>query len=305
MGATINMPRCRTSAVILSIFFLACFFVPAGNAVSQAKDIKIVASFYPVYIMAKNVAKDVPGVSVHNLTPVLTGCLHDYAVTTDDMKKLADARIFAANGAGAESFLDKIIAQHPNLKIIKLSEGIPLLKREGGEEDNPHLWVSIFNAIIQVNNLGKAMEEFDPGHKGLYARNTADYAARLEALDQKMHSELAPYKGKSIVTFHEAFSYFAKEFGLKIAAVVEKEPGSEPSAKELAGTVEIIKRNNITVLFSEPQYPASAARTIAQETGAKICVLDPAVTGPDEYGAYIRIMEDNLEVLKQVFEGQK
>jgi len=269
----------------------------------EAKDIKIVASFYPMYIMAKNVAKNVLGVSVQNLTPPFTGCLHDYTVTTNDMKKLADAQVFVANGAGMESFIDKIIAQHPNLKIIKLSEGISLIKGEGNEGDNPHVWVSISNAIIQVKNLGKAMEEFDPSHKGLYAKNTADYVAKLEALRQKMYAELTPYKGRSIITFHEAFPYFAKEFGLKIAAVIEREPGSEPSAKELADTVEIIKRNNITVLFSEPQYPVSAARTLAQETGVKVCVLDPAVTGPDDHDSYINIMENNLKILKQAFQN--
>jgi len=297
------MFRYRIPIFLLSIFFMAFSFVSIGNAASETKEIKIVASFYPMYIMAKNVVKDVPGVSVQNLTPPLTGCLHDYTVTTNDMKKLADAQVFVANGAGMESFLDKIVAQHQNLKIIQLSESIPLIKGEGSEGDNPHLWVSISNAIIQVNNLGKAMEAFDPGHKELYAKNAANYAAKLEALRQKMHSELAPYKGRSIITFHEAFPYFAQEFGLKISAVIEREPGSEPSAKELAETVDLIKKNGILPLFSEPQYPAAAAQAIAEETGAKVYVLDPAVIGPDDYDAYINIMEGNLKVLKQAFQN--
>ncbi|TRZ49537.1 zinc ABC transporter substrate-binding protein [bacterium] len=297
------MFRCRVPAFILSIFFMVCSFVSVSNAASETKEIKIVASFYPMYIMAKNVVKDVPGVSVQNLTPPLTGCLHDYTVTTNDMKKLADAQVFVANGAGMESFLDKIIAGHPNIKIIQLAGGIPLIKGEGNEGDNPHLWVSISNAIIQVKNLGKAMGEFDSSHKELYAKNTANYVAKLEALRQKMHSELAPYKGRSIITFHEAFPYFAQEFGFNIAAVVEREPGSEPSAKELAETIDLIKKNGILPLFSEPQYPAAAAQTIAEETGAKVYVLDPAVTGPDDYDAYINIMENNLKVLKQVFQN--
>ena len=296
------MFRYRIPIFILSIFFMVCCFVSVGNAASETKDIKIVASFYPMYIMAKNVVKDVPGVSVQNLTPPLTGCLHDYTVTTNDMKKLADAQVFVANGAGMESFLDKIIAQHPNIKIIQLADGIPLIKGEGNEGDNPHLWVSISNAIIQVKNLGKAMGEFDPSHKELYAKNTANYMAKLEALRQKMHLELAPYKGRLIITFHEAFPYFAQEFSLNIVAVVEREPGSEPSAKELADTIELVKKNGISTLFSEPQYPAAAAETIAKETGVKVYILDPAVTGPDNYDAYINIMEDNLKVLKQAFQ---
>ena len=284
------------------LIFSVLFFMVQFTA--QASGIKIVASFYPMYIMAKNVAKDVPGVSVQNLTPPLTGCLHDYTVTTNDMKKLADAQVFVANGAGMESFLDKIVAQHPNLKIIQLSEGIPLIKGPGNEGDNPHIWVSISNAILQVKNLGKAMEQYDPIHNKIYEKNTADYTAKLEALRQKMHSELAPYKGMSIITFHEAFPYFAKEFDLRISAVVEREPGSEPSAKELADTIELVKKSNTQALFSEPQYPDSAARTIAKETSAKVYVLDPAVTGPDAYDAYINIMENNLKVLKEALRKQ-
>ena len=108
----------------------------------------------------------------------------------------------------------------------------------------------------------------------------------------------------SIITFHEAFPYFAKEFDLRISAVVEREPGSEPSAKELADTIELVKESNAQALFSEPQYPDSAARTIAKETSAKVYVLDPAVTGPDAYDAYINIMENNLKVLKEALRKQ-
>lgn len=292
---------------ILIFCFVSFFMVPFMPGpvnlaqANEAKEINIVASFYPMYIMARNVAKDVPGVFVHNLTPPLTGCLHDYTVTTEDMKKLSGAQVFVANGAGMESFLDKVMAQYPGVKIMELSEGIPLIKGEGNEGANPHLWVSISNAIIQVENLGKAIEVFDPAHKELYKKNTADYVAKLEALRKKMHAELSVYKGRQIITFHEAFPYFAREFDLKIVAVVEREPGSEPSAQELADTIDLVEKNKIPVLFSEPQYPASAAEAIAKETGAKVYMLDPAVTGPDDYDAYINIMENNLKVLKQAF----
>ena len=160
------------------------------------------------------------------------------------------------------------------------------------------------NAIIQVKNLGRAMGEFDPSHKEFYVKNTANYMAKLEALRQKMHLELAPYKGRLIITFHEAFPYFAQEFSLNIVAVVEREPGSEPSAKELADTIELVRKNGIPTLFSEPQYPDSAAETIAKETGTKVYVLDPAVTGPDDYDAYLNIMRNNLTTLKLAFQKQ-
>ena len=217
------------------------------------------------------------------------------------MKKLSDAKVLAVNGAGMESFLESVTAQHPELNIVNLSEGIPLIK--SGQEDNPHVWVSVSAVIAQVKNLGAAMGKIDPAHKGLYEKNTDNYVIKLEALREKMHTELAAYRGRNIITFHEAFPYFAAEFGLKIAAVVEREPGSEPSAKELADTVELIRNSgrNTCVLFSEPQYPSAAAGVIAQETGLEVYVLDPAVSGPDENDAYIKIMEKNLDVLKKAF----
>ncbi len=285
-------------------FFLLCGIVLAGSLPAGADGtVKIVASFYPVYIMARNVAKDVPGVSVRSLIGSQTGCLHDYTLTTGDMKALADAQVLVANGAGMETFLDAVAARQHNLKIVKLSDGIPLIK--GAQGDNPHVWVSVSNAIIQVRNLGSALEEIDPVHKELYSKNTGAYIEKLQTLQQKMYAELAPYKGRPIITFHEAFPYFAREFDLVVVAVVEREPGSEPSAKELVDTIGLVKKNRISALFSEPQYPAGAAGLITQETGAKVYVLDPAVTGPDDDDAYIHIMEHNLATLKQAFQDQQ
>ena len=286
-------------SIIIILGTCFSFAAPGELMAAPSKNINVVASFYPMYIMAINVCKDVPGVKVANLTPPMSGCLHDYSITANDMKKLVGANVFIANGAGMESFLNKIVEQYPAIKIATLADDIPLIKGEGNEGDNPHVWVSISDAMLQVKNLGKAMEAFDPVHKNLYRKNTNSYIAKLEALRSRMQSELAPFKGKKIITFHEAFPYFAQEFGLEIAAVVEREPGSEPSAKELAETVDLIRNSGIKSLFSEPQYPVTAADTIAKETGAIVYVLDPAVTGPDDPDAYLNIMEKNLTTLKK------
>ena len=132
-----------------------------------------------------------------------------------------------------------------------------------------------------------------------YHANANAYIVKLEALRKKMHEGLANISSRDIITFHEAFPYFAKEFNLNIVEVIEREPGSEPSAGELAETVKTIKSHKIKALFAEPQYPAKAAQTIARETGLKVYVLDPAVTGSASLDAYIRIMEANLTVLQE------
>ena len=107
---------------------------------------------------------------------------------------------------------------------------------------------------------------------------------------------------KNIITFHEAFPYFAEEFNLNIAGVIEVEPDSEPSAKEVENIISIINEKNIKALFTEPQYSSKIADTIAKETGASIYTLDPIVTGDaneDAYDDYIVKMQENLNTLKE------
>jgi zinc transport system substrate-binding protein len=292
----------KDASLLRSKFYPEGKQIPSSGAAAvtpaaRTQTINVVTSFYPIYIMALNVCKDIPGVTVTNLTPPMSGCLHDYSITAGDMKKVESADIFIANGAGMESFLGRISGLYPHIRIAKLADDIQLIKEAEG--DNPHVWVSITGAMREVDALGSAMERFDPAHRELYMKNTGRYIAKLSALRDRMNNGLSAFKGRKIVTFHEAFPYFAREFGLEIAAVVQREPGSEPSAKELAETVDLIRRRGIKVLFAEPQYPASAAKVIAKETGAGVYVLDPAVIGPDDPDAYINIMEKNLAVLKE------
>lgn len=297
----------------LSILLLVVFLTPliasgcgtgkiASNS-SKENPTLIAASFYPMYIMAKNIVGDVPGVQVVNMTRPITGCLHDYQLTTDDLRNLEKAKYFIINGAGMESFLDKVTSQHPDLKIINASQGIEMIKDANGQ-DNPHIWVSVSLAIKEVQNISDQLAAADPAHGSAYQTNAALYIKKLQDLKDRMHQGLDGVKQKDIITFHEAFPYFAREFNLNIAAVVEREPDSEPSAGELAQTIEVVRKTGVKAIFAEPQYSAKAAETIANETGVKISYLDPAVSGPDDANAYIKIMDQNLAVLKQALGGQ-
>ena len=120
-----------------------------------------------------------------------------------------------------------------------------------------------------------------------------------------MHAALDNVPHKDIVTFHEAFPYFAKEFHLNIIGVVEREPGTEPTPTELQETIEQVNALPSKVLFTEPQYSPAAAETIARETGAKIYTLDPVVTGeatPEAKDAYIDTMRKNMNTLKEALQ---
>ena len=135
----------------------------SGNSKDKEDSIKVVTSFYPMYLLASNVVKDIDNVELINMTNSATGCLHDYSLTTDNIKLLEDCDVFIINGAGMESFLDKVLEQKPDLKIIDASEGIELIKsdymdeshnhdhgHDHDEEYNPHVWLSVENAIKQV-----------------------------------------------------------------------------------------------------------------------------------------------------------
>ena len=271
------------------------------NTAGGGKDgsFHIVTSFYPMYVATINITQGVDGVTVTNMTKPQTGCLHDYQLMTEDMKTLEKADAFVINGAGMESFLDKVVNQQKNLKIIDASKGIELLK--DGDEENPHVWLSVTDAILQVKNIAEQLKAADPKHADAYEKNAAAYIKKLEALKAEMHAELDTVPNKDIVTFHEAFPYFAKEFGLNIISVVEREPGTEPTPAELQETIEQVKKLPVKVLFTEPQYSPSAAETIARETGAKIYTLDPVVTGEANdkaINAYIDTMKKNMKTLK-------
>ncbi|MHC1718672.1 MAG: metal ABC transporter substrate-binding protein [Acidaminococcaceae bacterium] len=286
------------------MFLAGCSRDNKQNNTAANKNFVIVTSFYPMYISTINITRDVPGVEVINMTKPQTGCLHDYQLVPEDVQKLEKASVFVVNGAGMEAFLDKAVKQQPKLKIVDASKGIVLLKDESGEE-NPHVWVSVSNAIMQVKNIAEQLATHDPANAEKYKSNATVYTKKLESLREDMHTNLDNVKTKDIITFHEAFPYFAKEFNLNIIDVIEREPGTEPSPKELEETIAKVKQLNVMALFAEPQYPGKAAEVIAKETGAKIFTLNPAVTGeskPDAYDDYIIIMKKNLDVLKEALQ---
>lgn len=287
----------RLTAVLLAAVIVFC---TAGCArrTEQPVRFRVVTSFYPLYIMALNITDGVPGVQVDNMAGQQTGCLHDYQLQSQDMKNIERADVFVINGAGMESFMNKVTSQLPKLRVINSSDGIPLLKDQTGEA-NPHIWVSITNAIRQVNNIAEGLAEADPANAAAYRKNAEEYVAKLSILRKKMHEELSGISNRDIITFHEAFPYFAEEFGLNIVKVVNREPDSQPSARELAQTIKLVRGSGIKTIFAEPQYPKSAANIIAKESGAAVYSLDPAVTGENRKDAYLTAMENNLTVLKQ------
>lgn len=268
-----------------------------------------------MYIMALNITDGIDGVQVDNMAGQQTGCLHDYQLQSKDMKNIEQADVFVINGAGMESFMEKVTDQLPDLRVIDSSEGISLLVSGEDAHDhdeevahdhsdaNPHIWVSISNCMKQVRNIADGLIEADPEDAVALEENTQEYLAKLSDLRGRMHEALDDLPNRDIITFHEAFPYFAEEFDLHIVKVVNREPDSQPSAKELADTIRLIESTDVKAVFAEPQYSTDAAQIIAQESGATVYLLDPAVTGENDKDAYLRAMEQNMEVLKEALGG--
>ncbi len=284
-------------AVMAIMSLAACTTAPTGGEISNTTgsakaEWTYVTSVYPLYLAASQIANGIANVRVTNLTEEITGCLHDYQLTTGNMKTLEQADVFIVNGAGLEGYLDQIASDLPGLEIVEAAADIELL------DDNPHVWVSISLMIRQVETLAEEMGRLDPTNKTAYQDNANAYVARLSELRQKMHDSIGSLANRQIITVHEAFPYFAHEFGLEIIGVIEREPDSEPSAAELATTIDLIREKQVKAVFAEPQYPASAARQIADESGARLFTLDPVASGDlENLDAYLEAMEQNRQVL--------
>jgi zinc transport system substrate-binding protein len=306
-----DMKKCLLWALALMMM------LSAATAMAAAQEKTVVTSFYPIYALTRNLTEGVEGIEVVNLAAPNTGCLHDYQLLTGDMRTLSSAQAFLINGAGMESYLDTVAAQFPQLQVVDASQGIPLLEEDGqqalvlGQQEdaaNAHIWLDVKNAMKMVENLRNGLQSVFPDQAEAIGKNAESYLARLSALDAELTQGLANLPHKDIVTFHEAFPYFANAYGLHVAAVVTHEPGEALSPAQLAELTRTEKDLGLPPLFTEPQYPDLAARTLAAETGAKMYALDPLVTGPLDDGsltAYEDGMRKNMQILTEALGEQK
>lgn len=305
----------------------------ADQVTSERKEeLQVVTSFYPVYVMAQNLCQGVPGVSVQNLTENQTGCLHDYQLTTKDMKLLEQADLLLLNGGGMESFLEAAIGSLPHLQVISSEEGIELLgaqsehrhehdEEHAGEEEehleevhaeddhghdhgeyNAHIWLDPHRYHHQVENLAAGLMEADPTNRSMYEANRDRYLSEIEAVHQDYQEVFAEMQEQPVIIFHDAFAYYSELLPLEIVKVVAME-GEESalSAGEMAEVIEEIRMHQIRYLLIEEQYQQTVADVLAAETGTRTVVLDSLVTGGGEMDSWLSGMRANLEVLRECF----
>jgi ABC-type Zn uptake system ZnuABC Zn-binding protein ZnuA len=238
------------------------------------------------------------------MLPASLGCPHDYALTPGDMKKIASADLFVANGLGMEDFLGEPVRRaNPKIRIVETARGVRPV-RGGHGEINPHTWVSPRNAIFQVREIEKALSEARPGLAPAFRRNADAYVFRLTALAAEFEAAAMTFRRTNIVTFHDVFDYLARDVGLTVVGKIETVPGQEPSAGEIQRLSRTIREKEVPAVFSEPQYSPKLADTLAREAGVPVRVLDPVATGSPALTAYEDAMRRNLSTLKEVLSSR-
>lgn len=305
----------KLKKVLTAALAVATCFALSGCTNNQAKGTRFVTSCYPVYIIALNLTQGIDGVEVCNMSESQTGCLHDYQLQPEDMKNIEKSSAFIINGAGMENFLNKLVYDFPKVKIIDSSIDISLLTsthchdehchdehchdEHCHDEPNAHIWTSPENYIAQIKNITRGLQIIDEKNKEKYSENAERYIAKIQELQQEIKLESVHFKNKNIITLHDSFPYFAKEFGLNIVGVIGSDSHGEVTTKELAETINHAKEHKVNAIFTEPQYPSESTKTVADEINAKIYTLDSGATGEKEPDAYLKAMRANLATLKQ------
>jgi zinc transport system substrate-binding protein len=295
----------------LAVFILWLVPVLDGNA-----RMAILTTFAPVHCFTSNVVGDVAEVSV--LVPPNAGP-HDYSFSPNDIQKIAKADVLIMNGAGLENWLQKGIrsAGRKDLLVVDTSAGINLitgldvrpLPGVHSEPDpdaaapNPHIWLSPINAIKQVENIRDALVLRDPANAEAYRANAGAYLRQLNNLDAGIRIASASFPNKNLITFHDTFPYFARDYGFNVVATFEEFPGKEPSPRTIEQLREIIAAGNVSALFSEPQYSPKAMEVIGKEFKVPVVQLDPMETGDGSKDFYERVTRKNLDALVAAFHG--
>ncbi len=299
-----------------------------GATLARA-ELNVLCTTFPIYQIARNVAQGRAGVDLQLMLPAGMGCPHDYALTPQDMRKIAAADVLVVNGLGLEEFLGAPVeTANPDVETVDGSAGIPDLleyahehseaeeehgheaEADPGHEEhdhghhhhegvNPHLFASPRQAARIALNVAAGLSKADPEGAGVYFRNAQAYADRLNALADEMAALGRALKNNRIVEPHGVFDYLARDMGLEVVAVLRPH-GQEPSAAEMLELVRTLRAKQAGAIFTEPQYPAKVGAALARETGLPTATLDPVATGPDaappDY--YETAMRQNMEVLR-------
>jgi ABC-type Zn uptake system ZnuABC Zn-binding protein ZnuA len=223
----------------------------------------------------------------------------DYEPKPDDARKLADAELVVSNGVGLDNFLDRLIASAGEAPPrLVLGNGIPTLTVDG--EENPHFWLDpTLVKQYYLPAIAAELTALDPAGETTYAANVEAYGAKLDSLDAQLKHKVAtiPAANRKLVTFHDAFPYFARHYGFNLIGVILANVGQEPTASNLAALVQEVRAAGVTAVFSEAQFSPELSQTLADEAGISsvVTTLYNDALGPPPADSYLGLMRWNVD----------
>jgi ABC-type Zn uptake system ZnuABC Zn-binding protein ZnuA len=232
---------------------------------------------------------------------------HDYAATPQDAVAVARSRVFFANGLNLEEWLDDVVtnAAGPDLRVVTLSDRLPVLGAGGTNPEfaagNPHLWLDVSLAMAYVMVIRDTLDELDPANSPTYDANAARYLALLQNLDFAVYSEIrkVPEANRKMVTFHDAWPYFTARYGLTNFPVHQADPEGELSAQEYAELVDLIRRENVKVLFGEAGFNPKILQQLAADTGVRFVdgLYGDTLAPGGPAATYVGMMQHDVSLL--------
>ncbi|HHE8876675.1 TPA: metal ABC transporter substrate-binding protein [Haemophilus influenzae] len=255
----------RNSFKIMTALALGLFAMQAN-----AK-FKVVTTFTVIQDIAQNVAGN--AATVESLTKPGAE-IHEYEPTPKDIVKAQSADLILWNGLNLERWFERFFQNVKDKPAVVVTEGIqPLSIYEGPYKDapNPHAWMSPSNALIYIENIKNALVKYDPQNAAVYEKNAADYAQKIKQLDEPLRAKLAqiPEEQRWLVTSEGAFSYLAKDYNLKEGYLWPINAEQQGSPQQVRKVIDLVRKNNIPVVFSESTISAKPAQQVAKESDAK------------------------------------
>lgn len=226
---------------------------------------------------------------------------HDFEPKAQDLVALSTAKVFVYSGLGMETWAEQAVKAANNAKLITVeaSKGADGIKNtEPGEIEehgqfDPHIWLSIKGAELEVKNIKDGLVQADPSNKDYYEKNCNDFVAQLETLYSDYNNKFQSLQKKSFVTGHAAFGYLCRDFGLQQNSVEDVFAEGEPSAQQLTELVNYCKKNKVTIIFAEEMASPEVSQTLANEVGATVETIYTIESNEDNM-TYLDRVKDNL-----------
>ncbi|MCK0150526.1 metal ABC transporter substrate-binding protein [Marivita sp. S6314] len=255
--------------LFLAISATALTVALTGQAMAGDK-MKVVTTFTVLADMASNVAGDAAEV----VSVTKPGAeIHGYEPTPQDIVRAYDADLILWNGMNLELWFEQFLTNLGDIPSVTLSDGIDPISISSGSYEgkpNPHAWMGLDNALIYIDNIARAFSEHDPENADLYQANAEAYKANLRETLEPLRADVAaiPEDQRWLVTCEGAFSYLARDFGMKELYLWPMNADQNGTPQQVRAVIDGVRDNNIPVVFCESTVNTAPAKQVARETGA-------------------------------------